>query len=363
MALEALRPVDPFHKEDIISLVQQFIMDDSSETSYQPISEYKLSQKPYDASVGGRTETTATKDSTDSESGSEASATYSTPKTSLAPSSPRRRSSSDKDAFLLSYQLHANGPILSISEKDRRRAYLPTNISQLYGKVLQTDSLVHAKCQDFKTNGIHIFLDMSNVYISFLNTIKERLQLPPGARFPKNPHLNLRRLTKLITRSRLVATRVAGCSVIPDRSEPVFVEHLRNYDYRVDVRERKAVQSSNQTGASPPKRSYSPKGVRYVEDLVDETLQTRIGETFMKSGHKKATLILVTGDAKPAPYADGFGECAKRALGWGWNVEVVNWSTSCSSIWRDMARDESYGNQFRLIDLDHYLKYLWTDEE
>lgn len=333
-------------------------LEDSSETSYQPIREYRLNRKTDNASVSGQTQTTGTKDS----SSSEGSATYSTPRTT--PETPsQRRASNARTTCVSAYQLYANGPVHTITEEDRCRACLPVSIPRLYGKVLQTDSEIHNKCPDLAENGIHIFLDMSNIHISFLNTIKEKLQLPAAARFPKNPHLNLRRLTKLVTRTRHASTLVAGCSVHPDRPEPAFVEELRKYDYRVDVRERKAVSPDHQTGVSPSKRHRSPRDIRYVEDLVDETLQTRIGETFMKSGHKKATLVLVTGDAKPAPYADGFYKCATRALDWGWNVEVVTWSTSCSSMWKELAAEEADDNRFRLINLDHYLKYLWTDAE
>jgi hypothetical protein len=80
----------------------------------------------------------------------------------------------------------------------------------------------------------------------------------------------------------------------------------------------------------------------------------------MEYFEEQGTLVLATGDAKPAKYSDGFFTYAERALKMGWNVEVVSWNLSLSSSWKDPSWTKKWDHRFRLIELDEFLDDLWT---
>lgn len=283
--------------------------------------------------------------------------TYDTPATSPS-SSPRRDHLPTPEKDSLWYTMYPNGPLRPVVGSGRYQKELETHASEeliaSFQAIQRGDKYTYRKCPTIDKNGIHIFVDMSNIHISFIKTLKEKFNLPPNARFSPNPYFNIEQFTLFLQRGRPVRSLHAGCSVHPDRSLPSFIEKLRTHGYRVDVRERKRTQE--------PKFGNPSNGDRYVEDLVDETLQTRIGETVMKHHEEKGTLVLVTGDAKPAPYSDGFFEYARRALAMGWHVEVVSWKASCSSLWKDPAFTGEWGHRFRLIELDPFLSMVWRDE-
>lgn len=228
---------------------------------------------------------------------------------------------------------------------------------------LAIDKSIFKATPKLSARGVHIFLDMSNIHISFLETAKEKLYLPKTARFSRNPRLDLYKLTGILTRERKVKTLRAGCSIMPNSPEPAFIEELHQLGYKTDVLERRPRAQPNHSREHDPYNPPSPTAVHYVEELVDETLQTRIGETFMDACGKRATLILATGDAKPAPHSAGFYKYVTNALRSGWNVEVVCWKCSCSSLWRQLAAKAENTHRFRLIELDDYLDILWNPLE
>ena len=194
-------------------------------------------------------------------------------------------------------------------------------------------------------NGIHVFLDVSNIQISFYETLKNMHGIPKEARLMPLPKLNLTHLTNILVRGRRVESCWAACSTLPDTPEPPFVRDLRKVGYEVLLRERK--------------RSSQGQGVHYVEDCVDEALHLRIGETYMEYGNTPGTAVIATGDAKPAPFSLGFLKYAEWMLRAGWNVEVVSWSTSLSSAWRNPMWRDQWGPRFRIIDLDPFAPELW----
>lgn len=212
-----------------------------------------------------------------------------------------------------------------------------------------TDSTLSKEAPDVASNGIHVFIDMSNIIIGFQKALRARYSLPESARFIPLPQMNLEFFHKLLVRDRQAEWLNVGCSMHPDKQKPHFIEELEDLGYRVDLRSRR-----------PQNMALEGHGSRYVEDMVDETLQIRIGESVMQYFDKPGTLVLATGDARPAKYSDGFLAYAQRALKMGWNVEVVSWRSSLSSAWSGMWREEGVGSRFRVIELDQFLDELWT---
>lgn len=280
---------------------------------------------------------------------------HSTSATSLSSSPSRSDLEHRPEAPGLYYESQPNGPTYPVPKEDLAPVF-DCNAADKLIAASQQDRIVQQSCPTVHKNGVHVFLDLSNIHIGFLNTLKDKVGLPPAIRFWPNPVFNLEDLTAIITRGRTVRTLRAGCSILPGRSKPAFISELRRLKYQVDIRERKPTHEPKNSRSF--QEASSPKTTRYVEDMVDETLQNRIAEAFMEEPEKKGTLVIVTGDAQPAKYSDGFYKYATRALKWGWHIEVVCWRISCSSLWRDLAADESLRHRFRLIELDPYVGYL-----
>ncbi|KAG6030395.1 hypothetical protein E4U41_000110 [Claviceps citrina] len=216
-------------------------------------------------------------------------------------------------------------------------------------------------------NGVHIFLDMSNINISFQRALRHKYSNKEHFRLFPLPQLNLQFLTEILVRDRRTIALNAGCSVLPDRQKPRFIQELRKLGYRVDLRERRLItetrgrylkMSKGRGGESSDKLVALHTVARFIEDLVDETLQTRIAESVMEYFEHPGTLVLATGDAQPAKYSDGFFTYAERALRMGWYVEVVSWNISLSSRWQKSNLTQKWGDRFRLIRLDDFLDEL-----
>ncbi|KAG5951423.1 hypothetical protein E4U53_003128 [Claviceps sorghi] len=276
-------------------------------------------------------------------------------------------SQAEADTELLSYKVADRGRIVPIVGKklslDQKHEALSLRLVPLRAG----DISIEAHDHSVALNGIHIFLDMSNINISFQHALRQKYSLKNRSRFFPLPQLNLEFLTEILVRNRRTVALNAGCSVLPDRHEPRFIQQLRKLGYRVDLRERRPIPESRasstyvskgRSGGSSDKLAALQTVARFMEDLVDETLQTRIAESVMEYFEKPGTLVLATGDAQPAKYSDGFFTYAERALRMGWHVEVVSWNLSLSSRWRKSGLTEKWGDRFRLIRLDDFLDEL-----
>lgn len=213
------------------------------------------------------------------------------------------------------------------------------------------DAAMAEKYSDITSQGIHVFVDMSNIDIGYQTTFKESRSIHKRSRLSPLPHLNLQLLTKILIRDRPVTALNVCCSTLPGRSEPRYVQQLRDLGYHIDLRERKRVNDG-------PFSTKALETLRYVEDLVDETLQVRIAESVMEHFHKPGTIVLATGDAKPSVHSDGFFSYMQRALRMGWNVEVISWKGSLSLRWTDRQWTSQWKGKFRVIELDEFLEIL-----
>ncbi|KAM5341655.1 hypothetical protein ACJ41O_014686 [Fusarium nematophilum] len=254
---------------------------------------------------------------------------------------------------VLSYQYVKYGPLTEIRE---HAPSAEAKHETLMGELIQervVDSMVCKEFPNLASSGIHVFIDMSNIIIGFQKALRAKYSLPESARFVPLPQLNLTFFHELLARDRHIECLNVGCSMHPDRGEPTFIQELKDLGYRVDLRHRRPEQASTE------RPIVEAGGFRYVEDMVDETLQIRIGESVMQYFDRPGTLVLATGDARPAKYSDGFLAYAQRALKMGWSVEVLSWKSSLSSAWKGSWIDESIGSRFRVIELDQFLDQLW----
>lgn len=260
---------------------------------------------------------------------------------------------------ILTYELSDKGLIIPVFDTARTLEEAHRSLSQ---NLIPYGTIDCHLARSFPSNalhGIHIFLDMSNIEIGFQKALRKRYGILESARFTTLPRLNLRFLTELLLRGRSSRGLHVGCSILPGRKEPKYIQDLRELGYLVDVRERKRIENGGIHGAPPTNYTSlahgSKAGSRYVEDLVDETLQTRIAEAVMEYFQEQGTIVLVTGDGKPAQYSDGFFCYVERALRMGWNVELVAWQDSLSSSWTDTNWTDQWGEKFRVIELDSFI--------
>ncbi|KAM0243881.1 hypothetical protein ACHAP5_006833 [Fusarium lateritium] len=255
---------------------------------------------------------------------------------------------------VISYQRFKYGPLTEIHSNVQPTAAKHEALMSRLVHERVVDSMI---CKDFSTiaeNGIHVFIDMSNIIIGFQKALRAKFGMPESTRFVPLPQMNLSFFHELLTRDRYAEWLNVGCSTRPDRGEPPFIQELKDLGYRVDLRNRRPEQSG-----SNDHTTFETGGFRYVEDMVDETLQIRIGESVMQYFEMPGTLVIATGDARPAKYSDGFLTYAQRALKMGWSVEVVSWKASLSSAWNGLLRDKNIGSRFRIIELDQFLDELW----
>ncbi|KAG5988029.1 hypothetical protein E4U52_006957 [Claviceps spartinae] len=269
---------------------------------------------------------------------------------------------------ILSYKLAHRGPLFAILGKNVSLDQKYEALSVRLMSIRAWDLSIEANNHSVALGGVHVFLDMSNINISFQHALRHRYSIGEHSRFSPLPQLNLHFLTEIFVRKRRTIALNAGCSVLPDRHEPRFIEELRRLGYRVDLRERRliaetkgpysAIGKGRSGGASSDKVAALHPVSHFMEDLVDETLQTRIAESVMEYFEHPGTLVLATGDAQPAKYSDGFFTYAERALRMGWYVEVVSWNLSLSSRWRKSGLAQKWGDRFRLIKLDDFIDEL-----
>ncbi|KAF4334571.1 cell wall glucanase [Fusarium beomiforme] len=255
---------------------------------------------------------------------------------------------------VISYQHFKYGPLTEIHSHVQTTA---AKHEALMAKLVHERTIDSMICKDSPTlaeNGIHVFIDMSNIIIGFQKALRAKFGIPESSRFVPLPQMNLPFFHELLARDRYAEYLNVGCSVRPNRSEPPFVQELKDLGYRVDLRSRRPEQYG-----PDDHNIFEAGGFRYVEDMVDETLQIRISESVMQYFEEPGTLVIATGDARPAKYSDGFLAQAQRALRMGWSVEVVSWKTSLSSAWNALLKEQSFGSRFRIIGLDQFLDELW----
>lgn len=204
---------------------------------------------------------------------------------------------------------------------------------------------------------LYLFLDTSNITISFQKALAVSHGLPKDTWFSPEPKLSIRRLTDNIVRERRVRYMAAGCSRHPAHPEPAYADELRQLGYRVDMSVRVP-----EVRIYPTRYGMTQK-VHYVEHLVDEQIQQRMTEVMKHCDGRVGTMILVTGDGKPAKQSDGFFKHAERALEAGWTVELVSWAVSCSLAWKNTVFLKKWGSRFRHIELDSFLDDVWVIDE
>lgn len=238
--------------------------------------------------------------------------------------------------------------------------------------------------EDHSDRPVHIFIDMSNIFIGLEEKCREKRGIHKNQYFHINPKEFLfRRLHHILVRNRPVGKKsLAGSVANPAEqiSPPAHFEEAKKLDYKTSMmlRVMKIDHSNNfrhviggitispsaeWTASSGDESSDGSPTIcprtKLGEQGVDENLHLAMQSSLLDAagpgiGSGPGVMVLATGDAKEAEFSEGFAHYAQKAMLMGWHVEVVSWKRCLSSIWKRSPFTDQFASQFRIIELDPF---------
>lgn len=303
-------------------------------------------------------------------------------------SGPENATPSKKGAMPQSIQ-----PKIIRSGEDRNWALLIKLIGDFFEDRKYLISPMNLTTHNNDPNGIHVFVDASNIFIGFNDQLKRARGIHPLAHIPQ-ANLSFDALALLMERRRPVAKRVLAGSTphLPafDKAKAVGYEcNILDKVYKAkELTDRqiyfKAIDRGDRETANrlfpngpPPVHSMTNGSIdglatqgsgsettapvfapaKMIEQGVDEILHLKILESIVDA-ETPSTIVLATGDAAQAEYSQGFMKMAERALIKGWKVELVSWSKNISSMYKRKEWTAKWDDRFKVITLDDYAEEL-----
>ncbi|KAH0294024.1 hypothetical protein KCU62_g757, partial [Aureobasidium sp. EXF-3399] len=270
------------------------------------------------------------------------------------------------------------------SGEDRNWALLLKIIGDFYedraSLVSPANSITHSN----DPNGIHVFVDASNIFIGFHDQLKRARDIPQHVHVPK-VDLSFDALALLMERRRPVAKRcLVGskphmaafdvaqrvgyeCNILDKVLKARELTERQKYFQEQEKKWRRrsgSYKNGTSTGAdsggsgsetSNTGPVFAPE--KYIEQGVDEIIHLKMMESIVDT-ETPSTMVLATGDAAQAEYSEGFLKMAERALKKGWKVELVSWSKNISLAYKKAAWQKKWDGRFRIIELDTYAEEL-----
>lgn len=234
--------------------------------------------------------------------------------------------------------------------------------------------------ENTKAEGIHVFVDASNIMIGFKEILRNH-------HVRQSYDLSFDSLALLMERRRPVAKRVLVGSHREANPLPAtqrLIETCKAVGYECNIQEQvfitreesqkkkffndvsrfgwqKAQQmrsgsgSDSETGTIAAQKTPTPQ--RWLEQGVDELLHLKMCQSILDT-ELPGTMILATGDGAEAEMSDGFLAHVERALKRGWRVELITWKQQTNGGYKRRAFREKWGDQFTIIELDEFLEDL-----
>ncbi|CAG8950931.1 hypothetical protein HYFRA_00003148 [Hymenoscyphus fraxineus] len=251
----------------------------------------------------------------------------------------------------------------------------------LISRELSTTSLLPEYKRKIQSDGIHIFVDFSNINIGFFQQIKRDRGIPLQV-YRRFPPLSFHCLSLLFERNRPVARRVLAGSInggslthdglgrlVKQRLPQVFLD-AQECGYELNILEpvvkapsltpkRRGGKGNGYATSGHSSGSDAPSYVRVSkqEQCVDEILQMKMLESIVDT-EEPSTMVLASGDAAEAEYSGGFLKTVERALMKGWQVEVYAWSGGLSSEYCSKEFLQRWKGKFTVIVLDDFAEEL-----
>ncbi|RYP71477.1 hypothetical protein DL770_008125 [Monosporascus sp. CRB-9-2] len=230
--------------------------------------------------------------------------------------------------------------------------------------------------------GVHIFVDMSNIWVGFINTVKTALGVPLG-QYLRTP-MSFEYLARILERGRNIQKRVlAGSLAFPASRRENWPPHLREAEsmgYEMNIFDRVMVEKisprfKRQSRTSSCRATlYNANDVASADESTEDGVAAKVTRKKGEQGVDEnlhlnmmnsiidntspGTMVLATGDAAQAQFSRGFKYYATRALERGWMLEVVSWNRTMSSAWYDPDFIAKYGDRIRIIELDGFIEEL-----
>ncbi|MCJ1392407.1 hypothetical protein MMC18_005274 [Xylographa bjoerkii] len=223
---------------------------------------------------------------------------------------------------------------------------------------------------ELAVEGIHVFVDMSNILIGFHDALKLARGLSIHTRLRRQT-LSFHNLSLILERGRPTAKRVlVGSDDIDSTQEASRLGYETNILSRVHkakpltLSQQRYLQPPNprttnlysgQSSGSETTATHGPE--KWVEQAVDEILHLKILESVVDA-QTPSTMVLATGDAAEAEYSGGFMKMVERALAKGWRIEVVSFRHNTSGAYRRREFRAMWGERFHTVELDPFVEEL-----
>jgi hypothetical protein len=224
----------------------------------------------------------------------------------------------------------------------------------------------------FNPDGIHVFVDCSNIVIGFLDELKRKggMNVRSPARGSK---ISWQALALILERGRPVARRI----VVGSHGSPLHSKQLRRPDYMLEAEncgyELNILERVIKTKDATPHKRRRGNGNGYAtasgyssgsdgtymtrkavtEQGVDEILHMKLLESLVDTT-VPSTIVLASGDAAEAEYSGGFLKNVERALKNGWKVELVSWSAGLSKDYQSDTFLRQWKGRFSTVLLDDF---------
>jgi hypothetical protein len=228
------------------------------------------------------------------------------------------------------------------------------------------------------TEGIHIFVDASNIMIGFKDILRKygvrqhdmafdslalllERRRPVAKRVFAGSHREanpLPSIKKLVETSKAVGYESILQEQVfisrDDSEKKKFFDDVKRLGWHKAQQLRSGSGSDSETGPAAPK---TPSAPRWVEQGVDEILHLKMCQSIIDTD-VPSTMVLATGDGNVAEMSDGFLAHVERALKRGWKVELISWRQQTNGGYRNKKFRTKWGEQFKIIELDEFVEDL-----
>ncbi|KAF3010776.1 hypothetical protein E8E13_007762 [Curvularia kusanoi] len=230
--------------------------------------------------------------------------------------------------------------------------------------------------------GIHIFVDASNIMIGFKDILRKygvrqhdmafdslalllERRRPVAKRVFAGSHREanpLPSIKKLVETSKSVGYESILQEQVfisrDDSDKKKFFDDVKRLGWHKAQQLRSGSGSDSETGPPAPK---TPSAPRWVEQGVDEILHLKMCQSILDTD-VPSTMVLATGDGAEAEMSDGFLAHVERALKRGWKVELISWRQQTNGGYRNKKFRTKWGDQFKIIELDDFVEDLIDTE-
>lgn len=244
---------------------------------------------------------------------------------------------------------HVSKPLIkSTTSPEERKINIIKTLMSMYPEA-RSSLLSPAPTLALSPEGIHIFIDNSNILIGFYDHIK-KVRGFSKTDAVRRPAFSFHGLSLILERGRSTAKKVlVGSSPIT----PAILE-ARELGYETSILERVEKERNNGSASSGSESAASKK--RKVEQAVDEICHLKILESVLD--YPPGTIVLASGDGAAGEYSPGFFKVIERCLTRGWTIELVSFKRSLSSFYRDRDFKKKWKDQFRFVALDGFVEDL-----